>query len=172
VVWCLSDKWCYNSFTTAYPKLQKDLDRYREVHEKKDLNADITAEKNRLFDKLFMNDRYNYVYPVNPFHFHERPNVQQSVFLCPGRISTPAVKILMSLKKKTKDTPIDYPILKLSWRINNETEWLDALDELHRSNISRVSLFPGIDGFAYSLNFRLRHYDQLANYRTRRSYGF
>ena len=161
VVWCLSDRWSFNSFVEAYPALRKDLEKYREVHEKKEITSSIRQEKNELFEKLFMQDGFNYVYPVNPFHFHTRLNVQQGVFLCPGSISAPLVTILMKLKGwASKDS-----IRKVFWKIKDKDEWLNALDELHRSNISRVSLFPGPDGFAYSLNYRLRHYDRLAERR-------
>ncbi len=163
VVWCLSDEWCFNSFVEAYPKSRKDLEEYRKVHEKKEPTPAIREKKNKLFEKLFMKDRLNYVYPVNPFHFHTRLNVQQGVFLCPGSISIPLVRILMKLNGwESKNS-----IRKIFWKIKDKDEWLNALNELHRSNISRVSLFPGPDGFAYSLNYRLRHYDRLAERRRR-----
>lgn len=161
VVWCLSDNWCLNSFVETYPDLKTDLLEYRRVHDEKEITPSMLKQKNQLFETLFMKDGFDYVYPVNPFHLHTRLNVQQGVFLCPGSISTPLVKILMKLK----DWESKSSIRKLYWEIKDKEKWLDALDELHRSNISRVSLFPGPDGFAHSLNYRLRHYDKLAEYR-------
>ena len=161
VVWCLSDKWCEESFKQAYPDLKEKLDKYQATHWRNDSNPYIRKKKNILFEELFMNDVYNYVFPVNPFHLHERLNVQQGVFLCPGSISIPLVEILMHLNESDIKTSMRQPIRKLLCDIQDTNQWLDALDELHQSNISRESLFPGYDGFAYSLQYRLRYYDQL-----------
>jgi len=161
VIWCLSDKWCYESFIKAYPKLKKDLDRYKKIHDSKNITLPQIEKKNALFDKLFMKNKYDYVYPVNPMATHARLNVQQSVLLCPGRATTPLLQILESLSKNNSAPSVRNPIRKFYWKVKNKTECLDALDELHLSNISRISLFPGAEGFAQSLKFRLRFYEQL-----------
>jgi hypothetical protein len=44
----------------------------------------------------------------------------------------------------------------------SNNDWFLALDWLYRMNVTETSLFPGLDGFARSLRYRLnfwkRHY--------------
>jgi hypothetical protein len=117
-------------------------------------HAETRREKNRLFEELFWSNKYDFVYPVNPYHLHTRLSVQQGVFLCPGNTSKHLIKTLTDLSKCARPTSV----LKFVWRNRNKDKRLKALDQLNRMNISRASLFPGLDGFAQSLNHRLRHY--------------
>ena len=108
-----------------------------------------------------MESNFPIIYPVNPYHIHTRLAVQQGVFLCPGDVKIPLFKIISDLAGSNKPTAI----IKLIWSPANLRERLDALDELRRMNISRASLFPGLDGFAESLKYRLRHYYNLSQRR-------
>lgn len=163
-VWCLETNWCYesaiefNPSTKDNPGIKDDLDEYRKRHEKVQNDTETKSRKNELFDRLFMNNTYRFVYPVNPFHLHTRLSVQQGVFLCPGDVSINLMEILKTLPRCYEQTSI----YKFVWKIEDKEERIKALDALHRMNVNRASLFPGLEGFAQSLNYRMRHYEDLA----------
>ena len=86
------------------------------------------------------------VMPVNPLKLDARLAVQQGVFIAALDITQPFMTILTSLDSREnyennvrKVELICFDFLK------------DGLSELQRMNISRLSLFPGIDGLAQSL---------------------
>ena len=158
VVWCLSDRWCYRTAINVDPMVKRDLRKYRKAHEAGQNDPQTRKVKNDLFIGLFMENRYRFIYPVNPYHMHARLSIQRGVFLCPGDIRVPLVDILIKLEGLNKPKSM----VKFIWRPNDEEERLTALDQLHRMNINRATLFPGLDGFSVSLKYRLRHYDILA----------
>jgi hypothetical protein len=91
------------------------------------------------------------VYPVTPFKLHERLVSQQGVLLLPGDISKAFDDNLSAngYSSKSKDNLIRFGI-KVNIKERNEIFHL-----LHRMNINRVTLFPGLVGFAESLKIRL-----------------
>jgi hypothetical protein len=85
---------------------------------------------------------------VNPFRLSERSTIQQGVFLMPGDISIPFEENISKFDRKfDRLTRIEIPIVP---EIRKE-----FLLHLHRMNISRATLFPGLQGYAESLNARL-----------------
>jgi len=93
------------------------------------------------------------VVKVNPYYVHERLSVQQGCFLFPGDITESFVENLRALAQSDKDLKENL----FQFVINKKKECRDAslqkyiLDDLNRMNITRTSLFPGIDGYASSL---------------------
>ena len=79
---------------------------------------------------------------VNPFQLDERLTIQKGVFLYPCHAGE-------SFEANLKAMPgfIDH-VVKLT--IPHEERW-PTLKALHSMNISRATLFPGLDGFAQSL---------------------
>src|ERR1017187_9961067 len=93
-----------------------------------------------------------FVAPVNPFRLNRRMVAQKGVFLMPGTLRKPFMANLLAMQgvdKKRNVLRIDLP----------REVWKNARSELQDMNISRASLFPGLDGFAQSLgsNLRLSH---------------
>jgi hypothetical protein len=81
-----------------------------------------------------------------PYRIHERHSIQQGTFLCPGDVTISFKdNLLVHLNKKTNG-PI---IRKLIFA--KEFDKKAALEDLRRMNVTRATLFPGLDGFAESL---------------------
>jgi hypothetical protein len=81
-----------------------------------------------------------------PYRIHERHSIQQGMFLCPGDVTVSFKdNLLVHLNKKTNG-PI---ILKLIFAEKFDKK--AALEDLRRMNVTRATLFPGLDGFAESL---------------------
>jgi hypothetical protein len=123
---------------------------------------DDLTRNSQSFEKLYMpKQRKKFVCPENPRHFHERHRIQQGVFLCPGDV---AATFQQNLDQITSGTPAA-KLVQLQIRMTRQ-ERNRALSELARANVTRASLFPGLDGFAQSLNQRLPFFQMLARRRT------
>ncbi|HLN02329.1 MAG TPA: hypothetical protein VK335_23780 [Bryobacteraceae bacterium] len=73
---------------------------------------------------------------------NERLTIQQGLFLCPAQVSMGFEENLQAMS--LKGTKIDKLVFPSNLRAH-------ILAELNKMNISRASLFPGLDGFAQSL---------------------
>jgi hypothetical protein len=84
---------------------------------------------------------------LNPFHLNKRLVLQQGTFLAPGDVTRSFIDNLMVLSSsKTSRDHFVKLILDADLSFTK-----DAISELHRMNINRATLFPGLDGFATSL---------------------
>lgn len=93
-------------------------------------------------------------YPINPFRLNERLRIQRGVFLIPGDISKSLIANLEAHPKY--DDPKH--IIKI---VIPGSETRNVLKQLWNMNISRASLFPGLDGYAQSLSVYHYAYDPL-----------
>ena len=94
---------------------------------------------------------------MNPCRLNERLVIQQGVFLCPGDISIPFEDNLAELL--SGDGSHD---AFTKFKINvDSTQRYEILQHLHRMNMNRATLFPGLDGFAQSLRTLLVFPDML-----------
>lgn len=102
---------------------------------------------------------------VEPLRMNARLAVQQGCFVAPGDlsktfmenlayclevdVSTFAAKKARSVRRMDVDRFFDVPVVKivLPKEIHNEAIW-----DLEQMNVNATSLFPGLDGFARSLN--------------------
>ena len=66
------------------------------------------------------------------------------------------VKTVDELKQLINDPVSNLALLKI---ILPKDIHLDAMQDLHRMNITATTLYPGLDGFARSLKFPLRMFD-------------
>jgi hypothetical protein len=93
--------------------------------------------------------------PVNPFILNDRLTFQKGLFLCPGDPTKSFMENLQALKggddnckklmlfQTDQRTPVSLSAFKEQRRT--------ALDRLYHMNISHDTLFPGLEGFARSL---------------------
>ena len=84
------------------------------------------------------------VIQVNPFQLDERLSIQKGVFLYPCDIGVGFEKNLRIMPESLDPKNVQKLVL-------SHTERLSSLEILHTMNISRATLFPGLDGFAQSL---------------------
>jgi hypothetical protein len=93
------------------------------------------------------------VVPDNSFTLDERLAVQQGVFLVPLDLTESFMK---NLNFDSQDNQEYFKRYEICCSI----EFLkEAFTNLHRMNINRGSLFPGLDGFAKGLNTRISFSD-------------
>ena len=150
VVWALNGDWAFESSAELLsaankPKPALALLGFQEEHED-------------CFTSLFL-DYSNAVpaaCPLNPFRLDERLRTQKGVFLVPGDIRLSLEENLRALQGH--DEPAN--VVKLILPRSAQEE---ARRSLFRMNVSRVSLFPGLDGFAQSLRFYHPVFERVCN---------
>jgi hypothetical protein len=145
VVWCVNQTWWSKKARAIMGERRYAL---RNKYE---------TRNDESFVPLYMTDKpYRMVGLENPFFFNQRLNIQQGVFLCSGNVAVSFEENLKALE--------DYhhagAVLKIRCGMNGEDR-LRALKELHKMNIHRESLFPGLDGFAQALSHRLWMYQKI-----------
>lgn len=87
------------------------------------------------------------VAPLVPYYLNERLAVQQGVFLVPLDLK---VSFMDNLRAEPSPTQLRKKVLKLEIPVVRKVQY-QMLMSLERLNVHRLSLFPGIDGFAQSL---------------------
>ncbi len=87
------------------------------------------------------------VAPLVPYFVNERLAVQQGVFLAPLDLTTTFMENLRGVASANELTE---NVLKLEIPVVRKVQY-QMLMSLERLNVHRLSLFPGIDGFAQSL---------------------
>lgn len=147
VIWCLNGEWCENITRTIAPAI---INRHVDV-----------KRKNETFINVYFTNPCPFVFPENPFRLHNRLITQQGVFLCPGDVRSQFTKNLKTMYGWEQEANI----IKISLDFDLKSRH-EALQDLFAMNISRATLFPGLDGFAQSLKQRLMHYKGLADLNT------
>lgn len=95
--------------------------------------------------ELFFSDRpASLACPLNPFRLNDRLRTQKGVFLAAGDVRKPFMANLRALPGHT--SPRNIRLIVIPKRIRQE-----VIAELHRMNITRRTLFPGLDGYAQAL---------------------
>jgi hypothetical protein len=143
-VWAVNIGWIENEFKSKeeFLSLKKDYERYQNYRDSK------------AFLSLFLSNLDNkFVLPVNPFRLNDRLAYQQGVFLAPATLR----KRFMENLHASVSSRDDYrPVKKFTIEVGKQGKIRDkALRTLHSMNINRISLFPGLIGFAESFKVGL-----------------
>jgi hypothetical protein len=133
VLWCINQEWVNKASEAVVGKrlLKKrwtDKERNDESYEK-------MYEKNNKFINF-----------ENPIRQNMRLGIQRGIFMCPGDISSTLEANLQALKGWNDPKNI----LKIFFNFEKK-ESIIALEELRLMNITRSSLFPGLDGYSQSM---------------------
>jgi len=131
-----------------------------------------TANENVLNNQDFSSiQKKGNIYLVEPYNQEQRLAIQQGFFLFPTEIELPFANNLCgafntdetklshdNLEPKTFDDLINLKgenisIVKI---VLNSSMIYEAINQLRSMNISNATLFPGLDGFAKSLNFHFQ----------------
>lgn len=113
------------------------------------------AFNDETFEKVFNKSKeidFNCLFPVEPLNINQRYHLQQSIFVCQGNAHKPLLEQLGFLQGSAEKA-----ITKITIPINQKKT---AIRDLIKMNITRATLFPGLDGFAQSL---LMKYSSLAS---------
>jgi hypothetical protein len=100
----------------------------------------------QVFEKIFYSNKFNLVFPVEPFRMNRRYSLQQSIFVSTGTSEAPFMDQLAFLGEAMSQA-----VIKIEMPATLQKE---VLRNLQRMNINRASLFPDLDGYAASLKLR------------------
>ena len=135
VLWCINPYWINSEVKKV---IGKDLSIEREVD---------NTRTDESFDAIYMSEPpKKFVHLENPIRLNTRIVIQQGIFLCPGDVSSPLEDNLKELNKWNDSKHI----LKIFFDFT-KSERKSVLKELHRMNITRASLFPGLEGYSQSM---------------------
>lgn len=142
-VWALDHPWCNQQGSIiAKTNLGKGLFHSFENDVK---NRIPDLEINKPAGIIFRKNQYGISFLVNPYHENERQTIQQGILMLSDNGG-----IMSALKKYQIDQ--GQPLIKFI--IPNSIR-VEALKDLYKMNITRMTLFPGIDGFSQSLRYEL-----------------
>ena len=101
------------------------------------------------FKSLFLSNPHNrYILAVNPFRLNDRLAYQQGLFLCPASVH---VGFMENLRDFIVPKDSEKQVKKYTIDLGEYNEHRNkALQRLHKMNINRITLFPGLVGFAES----------------------
>ena len=105
-----------------------------------------TPEERVGFESAVLTNRVQMVLPLEPFRLTERLTIQQGTFLCHGDVNASFLDNLAAMEISTD---------VLRQFVIPSTQRARALEELRLMNITRATLFPGLEGFAQSFRQRL-----------------
>jgi hypothetical protein len=137
-VWKINKAWLNEEGEKLFQKASRttEIFRNRDDEIERDFNRDVLDREIR--------EPVHAVIQIGPFQLDERLTIQKGVFLYPcysGETFETNLKAIPGVSDPSH-------VLKL---IIPHTERREALKMLHSMNISRATLFPGLDGFAQSL---------------------
>jgi hypothetical protein len=140
-VWALNSEWANKESKRRFLENGRD---------KKDVECIIekpSYTKNAMpFKRLFLTEPFiKTVCPLAPKRLTERITVQKGVFLCPGNPNVTIDENIESMDGFNDKENIVRLIIPRQKRMN-------YLENLYKMNITHTTLFPGLDGFAYSLS--------------------
>ncbi len=137
-LWAIDGDWCWRRAKDALgPELAQRIETDKARGKTPELQAEVLKSEKCV------------VVPDNSFFLDERLAVQQGVFLVPLDLTRPFMENLDSAAGEANGQVRRYEICC-------SIEFLKAaILELRRMNITRVSLFPGLDGLAASLEPRI-----------------
>lgn len=146
-VWALDVDWLSGRIQQKFPHVWKHVgdDKTRPCPER-----DINARKFETYKSVFM-QKERFVIMMNSFRLNDRLVIQQGTFLCPGDITISFEDNLMGLLGDSgPGTDFDGKLAKIIVQDDSDLR-TDIVQKLHRMNMNRATLFPGLDGFAKSL---------------------
>jgi len=145
-VWVIDRKWLKNRSVYCLPSKKQEIARH-----------DKDLKNPKTIDILFDTDSpVRSVYQLNPFRLNQRLILQQGLFLASGDVSQTFMYNFENLSEKND---IISHLSKIE--IHLKGDFLkEALERLYRMNISRATLFPGLDGFTVSLKNQI-HIDEV-----------
>lgn len=137
-IWKINKKWLNDVAEESFQKAGRTTEIFRNRDEK--IEGDF--QENVLDREL--REPINAVIQIGPFHLDERLTIQKGVFLYPCR-AVETFEANLNAMPGASD-PSNVQKLTIQHR-----EHPQVLKMLHSMNISRATLFPGLDGFAQSL---------------------
>jgi hypothetical protein len=156
VVWCFNGAWCELEAKRKLPlsKLALIGRRNNDLRRNDETFLPLYQIKStRTTDP----PKWKFVKNENPLHLNERLTTQQGAFLCPSDLGSSFMDNL-----KEMDNWDDRANVRKLYLDLTKAEARRFSRGLKDMNLSCASLFPGLDGFARSINQLIGHYHELA----------
>lgn len=134
-VWAIDQVWLFDHLARRREKGVRNAFR---------LDPELRAASSA---SALLSTRVTSVAPLVPFHLNERLAVQQGVFLVPLDLQR---SFMENLRAVAPPRELRTHVLKLEIPVVRKVQY-QMLVSLDRLNVHRLSLFPGIDGFAQSM---------------------
>jgi hypothetical protein len=134
-VWAIDQQWMFDT-----------LKRSRNAAVQRAIRIDPRLKSPEAI-RVLVEKEPSIVVPLVPYYINERLAVQQGVFLVSMNLNRPFMDNLSALATPKK---LHERVLKIEIPVTEHNQWY-ILAWLNRLNVNRLSLFPGIDGFATSL---------------------
>jgi hypothetical protein len=136
-VWALNTKWLVEALRTTLAPEDWRLSQH--------------TKQPRSFAAVYVDRRppVRFVSPATPRQLNDRLSIQQGVFLCPADVSASWLDNLSVVDFGRDDSRARAFTL-------DRTLMPAAFDGLQRMNVTARSLLPGLDGYARSMNHRLK----------------
>jgi FRG domain len=150
VIWCLNAQWCRER-AEAQPVVGSDVK----------LRGDDAMRNDDTFRRIYLDAHRPFVCLENPFRLNQRLVLQRGVFLCTGDISMGFQKNIEAMDGWDSELNM----IKLELRLGKKQVEQFA-NQLKQMNMTSALLFPGLDGFAFSLGELILHYENLAHHGT------
>lgn len=115
-----------------------------------DGRANLDTRNDVSFRALYRDSKLNMVISENPTRIHKRLHLQQGVFMCPANIGMSFMDNLRNLYG-SEDT---HSVKRLVCTVTR-SDLQRGFERLMKMNITDESLFPGLDGLASSMNYRI-----------------
>lgn len=139
-IWAINDRWANEQSRALLSK-----GKGRSEKELEGLTKRTYRRQERVaYEALFRRPPVACAYPLNAFQLNQRLRTQKGVFLCPGDPTIGLEKNIRALPGWEKRENVRKIQIPVAWR-------MEVLRSLFYMNISRTSLFPGLDGYAQSL---------------------
>lgn len=136
-IWAIDAQWAVRASLGALSRAGRDA-------EVKALPERGSEAEESAISELVFGEPVRMAWPLTPFRLNERLRTQRGIFLAPGDTGAPFMEKLKALAGHGDDDHV----LKINLPAAMRSE---ALRELFHMNITRTSLFPGLDGYAASL---------------------
>lgn len=144
-VWAVNTDSCVKQLELKYEDFHKQYKLYEEERQSEHFNSIFMPRPVEKIRKM--------VLPINPFRLNERLAYQRGVFLCPGDVRIRFMDNLQDFMGKEK---LEEKVIKFTIPTGEKGQFRDyALRSLDLMNINRITLFPGLDGFAQSFSPRI-----------------
>jgi hypothetical protein len=142
-IWAINAPWALKESVSKFVALGKA--------DASALQAPTSEEHERASRELFFREPFaKAAVPLTPFRLNERLRTQRATFLVPGDVTIEFMENLSSLTGYDQMDNLVKIVLPKRFRAI-------GLEKLYSMNISRRSLFPGLDGYAQSLGV-YQHY--------------
>jgi hypothetical protein len=149
-VWAIDREWLRERSVSQLPiEKREKIDRDEDLKEANTIRI--------LFDSY---SPVRSVYQLNPFRLNQRLILQQGFFLAPGDVSQ---SFMLNIENLFEGKDVTGQFRKIKIHLDREF-FITAINRLYRMNISRATLFPGLDGFSASLKQQIPITEAIVTY--------